>query len=168
MLIREFSGHWSIFCIWPRLEPFELWEWCGLHIIPCLSPGVPLGSTACVVCVGIPRSQDAQRNAHFSKGKFTKWSPNIVRKTVFFLNSILVHFPVLLVIRCWNGGSLIYLMSSQVNKTTWFATKMFFRHVLILLASAHFPNSHLFCVRSSRREIWWNLGINGGTRHICI
>ena len=41
------------------LEPFELWEWSGLHIIPCLSPRVPLGSTVLCVCdcfcVGIPQ-----------------------------------------------------------------------------------------------------------------
>ena len=33
-----------------HFEPFGLSEWCGLHIILCLSPGVPLESVVSCVC----------------------------------------------------------------------------------------------------------------------
>jgi hypothetical protein len=112
----------------------------------------------------------AQTNANFKKVSLrngVQACPSIIPKTVFFFNSVfrssemlLVHAPkhlrlrkwlfILLVIRCWDGGHLI---NSQVNKTNWFATNVFFRNVLILLAWAHTPNSHLFCVLSSRAEI---------------
>lgn len=50
MLIRAFFGNSNVFFRLTSLEPFGLSEWCGLHIILCLSPGVPLESTVLCVC----------------------------------------------------------------------------------------------------------------------
>jgi len=130
---------------------------------------------ACTLPAG--KLQNAHKNARkyaqncanehkFKKDKFTKWGPNIIPKTVFFLNLVLriseillVQAPkhlrlckwlfILLVIRCWDGGPLIYL-SEQDNPI---CHERFFKNVLILLAWTQTPNSDLFCVRSSRAEI---------------